>query len=357
MAEQLYAQAAKLYRDEELLQLRPILRRLKAEYAASRLLGDARRSPTVAEMETAVANVGPLVTIAKSGRADFPTIQAALAAAQPNSILEIQDLGPYEERIVVPEGAAGLTIRGKKGLWPIVTSREWGHAVIDVVAKGVTLDRLAIVCPHVGDHTNPHCVYHTFSTPVRCRRSILQGGRNVFDCEAAVEQCVFAGPCVIKRPGAVRDSIYLGNAGDGLCVEQPSRFENTLVRSSLKVRTKTSFKSCTIIGPATLELRCQGTALLDSIVVLGIEAWIEDVRIDHCNVLGKTSALARYGLGNSAVEPRFVNPAALDYHLKADSPCRSKASDGGDLGFRFSPETWDLLQRAIELRKRGYLEF
>ncbi|MGD0899868.1 MAG: protein kinase [Thermoguttaceae bacterium] len=356
-AERLYAQAAALYRDEDLYLLRPIIQRLKADYPDSRPIRDPRRSPSVAEMATAAANLPPLVTIAKSGRGDFSTIQAAVDEAHPNSVLEILDLGPYEEQILIPERAAGLTIRGKKGLWPIVTSRDWGHSVIDVAGKGITLDRLAIVCQHSGKSTNPSCVWHGSSAPVCFRRCILQGGKNVFDCEAAVQQSVFAGPCVIKKPVAVRNSIYLGNADDGLCVDSPSRFENTLVRSLLKVKKAASFKSCTIVGPASIQMDRRGTELQDSIVIFGIDAWTEDVRIDRCNVLGKTSGLARYGLGYTAVEPRFVNPAVLDYHLKLDSPCRGKASDGGDLGFRFSPETWDLLQRAIELRTRGRLAF
>jgi hypothetical protein len=39
------------------------------------------------------------------------------------------------------------------------------------------------------------------------------------------------------------------------------------------------------------------------------------------------------------------------------SPCRKKASDGGDIGCRFTPEMLEMLEKALELRKKGIIKF
>jgi hypothetical protein len=42
------------------------------------------------------------------------------------------------------------------------------------------------------------------------------------------------------------------------------------------------------------------------------------------------------------------------YRLKPTSPCRKKASDGGDIGCRFTPE---MLEKALELRRKRIIKF
>jgi len=56
--------------------------------------------------------------------------------------------------------------------------------------------------------------------------------------------------------------------------------------------------------------------------------------------LGKAGDLARYreqsrmGTNSVQADPRFVAPQTGDYRLRADSPCRARRTDGGDLGSR-----------------------
>jgi len=47
----------------------------------------------------------------------------------------------------------------------------------------------------------------------------------------------------------------------------------------------------------------------------------------------------------------------LDFRLMPKSPCRGRASDGGDLGCRYTPEMLELCKTAVELRKRGLIKF
>jgi len=53
----------------------------------------------------------------------------------------------------------------------------------------------------------------------------------------------------------------------------------------------------------------------------------------------------------------FGDPANLDYRLQPTSPCIGKASDGGDIGCRHTPEMIELCQKALELRRQGILKF
>jgi hypothetical protein len=46
-----------------------------------------------------------------------------------------------------------------------------------------------------------------------------------------------------------------------------------------------------------------------------------------------------------------------DPPLQPTSPCRKKASDGGDIGCRFTPEMLEVLEKALELRKKGIIKF
>jgi hypothetical protein len=43
--------------------------------------------------------------------------------------------------------------------------------------------------------------------------------------------------------------------------------------------------------------------------------------------------------------------------LQPTSPCRKRASDGGDIGCRYTPEMLEVLEKALDLRKKGIIKF
>jgi len=55
--------------------------------------------------------------------------------------------------------------------------------------------------------------------------------------------------------------------------------------------------------------------------------------------------------------PQFLDPKNLDYRLADTSPCKGRASDGGDLGCRYTPEMIEMCKIAPDLRARGMIEF
>jgi hypothetical protein len=97
--------------------------------------------------------------------------------------------------------------------------------------------------------------------------------------------------------------------------------------------------------------------VLDSIVA-EVTSRTAETKIEHCDVFeGKYLVLAKPGKGCFSKNPQFRDPENLDYRLKPTSPCRKKASDGGDIGCRFTPEMLEMLEVARELRRKGIIKF
>jgi hypothetical protein len=112
-------------------------------------------------------------------------------------------------------------------------------------------------------------------------------------------------------------------------------------------------RNCTIVGRVVTN---RESVVLNSIVghVAGPAAQIE-----HCNVFAKPpfQGGAKPGRGCFSGNPRFRAPRDLDYRLAKGSPCRGRASDGGDVGCRYTPEMIQMINRALELRKKGIIKF
>ncbi|MFH1923361.1 MAG: hypothetical protein ABIP48_26150 [Planctomycetota bacterium] len=81
--------------------------------------------------------------------------------------------------------------------------------------------------------------------------------------------------------------------------------------------------------------------------------------IEQCDVYGNRPFIdeAKPGKGCFSQDPQFVNPTHFDYRLRPTSPCIGKASDGGDVGCRFTPKMIEMLNLALELRAKGIIKF
>ena len=98
---------------------------------------------------------------------------------------------------------------------------------------------------------------------------------------------------------------------------------------------------------------------LTDCIVKQVDSPKTDTRIDHCNVFGQPPFLndAKPGKDCFRGDPQFRDPGNLDYRLKKTSPCRGKASDGGDVGVRYTPAMIEIVKKALELRKKGIIKF
>jgi hypothetical protein len=120
----------------------------------------------------------------------------------------------------------------------------------------------------------------------------------------------------------------------------------------------TFLRSCTVVGALSFGLREHGAtgAVADSIIVGNVRGFVQN-RVEYCDVLGGFQGSVKPGRGCIASDAMFVNAPNLDFRLKPGSPCIGKASDGGDIGCRFTPEMIELCKVALDLRRRGILKF
>ena len=66
--------------------------------------------------------------------------------------------------------------------------------------------------------------------------------------------------------------------------------------------------------------------------------------------------------GSAAGKPALPAPRSgsvwrSDLLDSPPAPARGKASDGGDMGCRYTPEILDMLKLTFELRKKGVIKF
>ncbi len=351
-AEKLYAKAVVLFTQQELFDLKPLIEKLQTDYAATAPVTDTHREPAFTEMEKAVLNLGKRVTVRLDGKGDYKSIQAAIDSLRGNSLIEIQDNGPYSEEIRISEKMAGFIIRGKKGCWPIIMSISREPCSFVSYAPRTRLERL-ILCPRVKLHGIQ-------------MGSCIVAGINGYG-SLTLLQCVIVGGVSSRGNLIATDSLFFPHApNDGspsvtsatsIGLHQNARFHNVLFTKAILLPAQCELRSCTVYGD--LILRGSPNSIVDCIMP-SVRASVRGAEIDYCNVYGPHPAFldyARPGKGIISVNPMFVNRKNFDYRLMPDSPCRKAASDGGDLGCRFTPEMIEILNVAFELRKRFIIKF
>jgi len=351
LADRLYAQAAARFKAKDLWALKPVVEKLRADYPQAKAVTDGGRTPSFGQMAAAVAKLGKFLTVRQDGKGDFSTVQAALNAAEPNGLVEIADSGVYRERIEIKEHLEGLTLRGRRGCWPIFTSKgakNQGKPLIHVVANGVKIEHL--VLSDMVPSGSASCIRLSKGANAALHFVVLYGAIG----NIGLRGCVIAGR---NESHWLADCIQLAGMVES---DHGTRvLTNCLVQ---RVRTITHggirLKRCTVLGEANSGLKAGYVA--DSIVEsISFPGDSSVGPIIHSCVFGKKpyKRKAKPGVGCFSRDPQFRDPKRFDYRLKPSSPCRGKARDGGDIGCRYTPEMIEMLKLAFEMRKKGFIKF
>lgn len=351
-AERLYLDAARAFTQNELFDVKPLVDKLKAEYGGTPAVTDIGRKPSFAEFEKATANLGKRLTVRKDGKGDFTSIQAAIDAAPAHSLIEIEDNGMYYEKVVIAKD--GITLRGGKGRWPVVTS----------VGMEPRFPRLV-------NSNNDTCVLENLiliHSPAGTGAAVVSAASRVQCCIMAITD----GEGVMASSGEINTCVLV--PGSLYCDMISRKIRNSVLFGRVRLPPETFVHNCVFVGGiyggffpkvtfynATVSERLsvgESTKLFDSIIH-SVETNAQNVAIEYCDVYGKPGFIdgARPGKGCFSVLPMFRDPANLDYRLMPGSPCIGKASDGGDIGCRYTPEMIELCKVALELRRRGMIKF
>jgi len=383
-AEKLYKQALKLYKHQEYFDLKPLVDKLVEEFADTRVVTDAERQPSVAQMLQATEQLGKIITVRQDGKGDFKSIQAAIDAAPPNSIIAIADSRAYSERLLIPEQKKGLTLKGKKGCWPILGSQPGGKRVfrrlLDVEAPDVTVERIIFALSNVPKATSHGCIEVKGMNNFRLRSALLYtGGRYGSYLIENYAGLTEIDHCVLAKAGSIRGRFNATNTVSlGKYLYVYSYYSST--RVTLRVdgsKQRQPVKGCRLVNcaiyrfetsapcqiecctfPGGLEVR-GGPNVITNSIISQIDADKPNTQIDYCNVFGKPPFVefAKPGRHCISRNPLLFNLKGFDYRLRRASPCRRKASDGGDLGCRYTKEMRAMLQLAEQLRRRGIIQF
>ena len=332
-AERLFAQAASLFRNGDLYELKPLVERLKTQYADSTAAADPQRKPSLDELAKAVADLGPLVIVRKDGKGDAKTIQEAVKMAAGNATIRIEEAGPWSEQITIPTEKDSLTICGKRGVLPVLTTAGAANNYSEnllVRAPRLSLERLAIVRADAGGPTRIAISAENASLSFR---GVVVYGHVQAGKDGLAKGCVFFGKVGFEASSALQDVVVSG--GD------------------LNCGNASQLRHCTITG----QLHLAGTSsTVSDCIVSSIDAANDSHTIEHCDAFGENPYVnqATPGKGRVNAPPQFADAKNSDFRLLPGSPCRKAASDGGDMGFTFTPENQALLKAAADLYNRAH---
>jgi hypothetical protein len=129
------------------------------------------------------------------------------------------------------------------------------------------------------------------------------------------------------------------------------------VRGLVKLDASSSLNACTMEGH--FGLGREGSTVNGLIVPSIYNPYQEDDHIQRCCLFRSPpyDGKVKPGVACIYAEPQFRDPANLNYRLMPSSPCIGKASDGGDLGCRYTPEMIEMCKIALELRRKGIIKF
>jgi hypothetical protein len=386
-AEKIYARAAELYKTREYFDLKPLVAKLQTDYATSKAVTDATRDPSMADFVKATAKLAERLVVRRDGKSPFRTIQAAVNAAKPSSLIEIQDSGPYCESISIPASKPGLTISGADGVWPILTLQsgiQQHSRFFQIEAPNTTIRRMVLTNPVASSSFGYESISVSLSSSSNSRFRSSRNGtstrrtrtgvrldhvliysartsgytvRNYYSVTEA-DHCVFITKESFYGPHQVSNCIWL--SPQTRFYTSSSMYGSTKVENCMLWRVNTSspieVRNCTICY--MLEMTNEPNIVVDSIVGQ-VRATQAGTQVTHSCLFGKPPFLdfATPGDGCIIKKPGFANPQKFDFRLTRSSPCRKRASDKGDMGCRYTPGMLEMLKLAMEMRSKGLVVF
>jgi len=386
-ADAVYAKAAKLYAARAWFDLKPLVVKLQTKYPTSKAVTDATRKPSMADLLKATANLGARLVVRKDGKSPYSTIQAAVNAAAPSSLIEIQDSALYCESISIPSTKPNLTIAGAEGVWPVLTLQsgiQQYSRFFQISAPGTVIKNMVLTNPSTSSSYDYGITVSLSSssssssrlrtrngnapTPrsrigVRLEHVIMytasSSGYTVqnYSTLTQADHCVFITRGRFYGPHEITNSIWLSPQ---TTLSSSSSYGGSKLTNCMLWRLSASssveVRNSTVVY--LLDLMRESNIVVDSVVgqIRGRQA---GTQVTHSCLFGKPPFLdfATPGTGCIMKSPGFANPKRFDFRLKTSSPCRKRASDGGDMGCRYTPGMIDMLKRAFDLRTKGVVIF
>lgn len=156
-----------------------------------------------------------------------------------------------------------------------------------------------------------------------------------WNCKAEITNSVIMGP-YSKAPVIFRNCLFCGPTS--LDIDYPTVFESCTIATDLLLQYSNHTVANCLVRNLTIAPNSSGHT------------------VHHCVTFGEGRPPPE-AKDSFFANPMFRDPANLDYRLMPGSPCIGKASDGGDLGCRYTPEMIELISVALELRRRGIIKF
>jgi hypothetical protein len=358
-ADDLYAEAKNCFQRQDLFDAKALIERLKSDYADTRPVKQIDRKPSLNEMEQSFIGLGKFFTVRSDGTGDFKSVQEAINAAPAKSLIEIQDAGPYNEKIQIDR--EGVTLRGKKDVWPVITSLGKTTdfpMLVTISGANVRLDRLALA--HGGAvGPNNSAIFMPGGNSVSVRSTIIWGGDAIRFVQLSMEDCLVFPRLWLYEVRTVHMTAKNCLFVDGIhCYgwEIPApetEFENCVICARCDVWNGMQFRRCTIpSGCSTYE---GPRAIVKDSILPSVNAVHRGGLVEFCDIYNDDPAKSGKGCFREA--PGFLDPKNLDYRLAAETPCRGRASDGGDVGCRYTPGMIAMLKVAATLRARGVIKY
>ncbi len=289
----------------------------------------------LARWAQAVSGLGDFLIVRKDGEGQFTTIQEAVKIARPESLIQIEDDGSYNEKVVVPKEKEGLLLRGKEGRWPVITSFGERKGIDDLV----TIEAKRSTVQHV-------ILAHSAPSAQRClsikagefklRQAVVfmvgaDGLQSNLYAQISIVDSLILAHVHIRGKATVVNSLFLGAQA---FFGQPAKLER-----------------CTFVGQlASAWGGAWINCLLGSIRPVAPET-PPRIQTRNCNISGQFHKSIKPGKGCFREKPSFRDPKKLDF-----TPAKGTRTERLGVGCRYTPEMEEMRKRVLLLSKKGIIK-